>query len=101
MPLDVITRAYEITIANIEKPRMSYINKILSGWYENGIRTIEAVDAAEAAYREKHAQISAQAQVQTGENRSADKNEKDAGQNASYDINEFLELAMKRSFDQM
>lgn len=98
MPLDVITRAYEITIANIEKPRMSYINKILSGWYENGIRTIEAVDAAEAAYREKQ---NAQSIAQTGENRSADQNKEAAGQNASYDIDEFLELAMKRSFDQM
>lgn len=44
MPMDVITRAYEITVKNIDTPRMSYINKILSGWNENGIRTTEAVE---------------------------------------------------------
>lgn len=93
MPFDVITRAYEITIKNIEHPRMSYINKILSGWYENGIRTVEAVDAAEAAYREKHGQGNTAADAASSSDGAA-KN------GASYDLNEFLELAMKRSFEE-
>ncbi|MBO5670409.1 MAG: DnaD domain protein, partial [Clostridia bacterium] len=90
MPMDVITRAYEITVKNIDTPRMSYINKILSGWNENGIRTIEAVDAAEAEFERKKAGNAGAAQ--TG---------KDTGttQSASYDIDTFLELAMNRSFE--
>jgi len=86
MPMDVITRAYEITVKNIDTPRMSYVNKILSGWNENGIRTLEAVNAAEAEFEQQKA---------------AKKQNKDAApeKEASYDLNAFLELAMKRSFE--
>ena len=88
MPMDVITRAYEITVKNIDTPRMSYINKILSGWNENGIRTTEAVDAAEAAFEKK---------------KSASAGQKDSGaqpsSSASYDVDTFIELAMNRSFE--
>ncbi len=92
MPFAVITRAYEITIKNIEKPRMSYVNKILSGWYENGIRSVEAVDAAEAAYAAERA----------GNANTGTAAPKDAAKpsDASYDLNAFLELAMKRSFEE-
>lgn len=90
MPMDVITRAYEITVKNIDTPRMSYINKILSGWNENGIRTIEAVEAAEAEFERKKAGNSGAAQ--TGK-------EPSAAQSSSYDIDTFLELAMNRSFE--
>ena len=88
MPMDVITRAYEITVKNIETPRMSYINKILSGWNENGIRTLEAVDAAEAEFEKKKA--------------SGGKPSAPAAQTAtqaSYDIDTFLALAMNRSYE--
>lgn len=88
MPMDVITRAYEITVKNIDTPRMSYINKILSGWNENGIRTTEAVDAAEAAFEKK---------------KSASAGQKDSSaqsqSSASYDVDTFIELAMNRSFE--
>ena len=94
MPMDVITRAYEITVKNIDTPRMSYINKILSGWNENGIRTIEAVDAAEAEFERRKAgkADTAQGAPQTGKDTSA-------AQSSSYDIDTFLELAMNRSFE--
>ncbi len=93
MPFEVISRAYEITIRNIDKPRMSYVNKILSGWYENGIRTTEAVDAAEAAFAAERAKNdpAAPKDIQKKTASSTD---------ASYDLNAFLELAMKRSFEE-
>ncbi|MBR5871907.1 MAG: DnaD domain protein [Clostridia bacterium] len=87
MPMDVITRAYEITVKNIDTPRMSYINKILSGWNENGIRTTEAVDAAEAEFERKKSGTAGNAP--TGK----------SGQPASYDIDTFITLAMNRSFE--
>ncbi|MBE6657846.1 MAG: DnaD domain protein [Ruminococcaceae bacterium] len=91
MPMEVITRAYEITVKNIEVPRMSYINKILSGWNENGIRTTEAVDAAEAEFEKK----------KNGTKNAAAPNDRptQSPQAASYDIDTFLELAMNRSFE--
>ena len=87
MPKEVITRAYEIAIKYIETPRMSYINKILSGWNENGIRTLEAVDAADAEFEKKKA--------------SGGKPKETAApqQAAIYDIDTFIELAMNRSFE--
>ncbi len=88
MPMEVITRAYEITVKNIETPRMSYINKILSGWNENGIRTIEAVDAAEAEFEKKKASATKQKEPAAA-----------TQQAASYDIDTFIELAMNRTFD--
>ena len=92
MPMDVITRAYEITVKNIEVPRMSYINKILSGWNENGIRTTEAVDAAEAEFEKKKNGTKNAGAAASG-------NAAPAQQAASYDIDTFLALAMNRSFE--
>lgn len=96
MPMDVIERAYEITVKNIDTPRMSYINKILSGWNENGIRTTEAVDAAEAEFERRKAGKSGTAQ-------NAAAGGKDAApaqnRNTSYDIDTFITLAMNRSFE--
>ena len=89
MPMEVIERAYEITVKNIDTPRMSYINKILSGWNENGIRTTEAVDAAEAEFERKRASGSNAAKPSGG-----------SEQPASYDIDTFITLAMNRSFDE-
>ena len=87
--MEVITRAYEITVKNIDKPRMSYINKILAGWHENGIRTMEAVIAAEMEFEKK---------------KTAGSREKSesapSGQPASYDLDTFVALAMNRSFDE-
>lgn len=89
MPMDVITRAYEITVKNIDKPRMSYIDKILSGWNKNGIRTLDAVIAAEAEFEMKKT-----AGAKGGQENAA------AGQpSASYDLDTFLALAMNRSFE--
>jgi len=88
MPMDVITRAYEITVKNIDTPRMSYINKILSGWNENGIRTLEAVDAANAEYEKNKSAAN-----------TSKKPDSSAQQSASYDIDTFIELAMNRSFE--
>jgi len=88
MPMEVIVRAYEITVKNIDTPRMSYINKILAGWHENGIRTVAAVDAAEAEFEKK---------------KSAGNPPKEPSapsqQPASYDLDTFVALAMNRSFE--
>lgn len=86
MPMEVVERAYEITVQNIGAPRMSYINKILSGWNENGIRTLAAVAAAEAEFVQKKTSARAPKRV-AGEE-----------QPASYDLDAFLDAAIERSF---
>jgi DnaD/phage-associated family protein len=87
LPMDLIGYAYEITIAKIDKPSLSYVNKILSGWASNGILTLDAAKDAQAAYaaeKEKQPQKS-----------SAKKY--DEGSESSYELSEFVALAMQRS----
>ena len=91
-PQDVIRAAYEITVNRIGKPRISYIHKILSGWNEAGIRTTEDVRAAEERWN-----ASAHAE-QNG--RSAPKKAADDTAQSTFDVDEFLELAMKRTFSE-
>ncbi len=81
MPMEVIESAFEIAAPNAKGPFMSYIDKILFNWNENNIRTKEAVDAAKEAFIRQKA-----------ENGAAEP----AGEH-SFELNEFLELAMKRS----
>lgn len=50
IPLDLIVYAYEKTVDNIGKVKFSYMNKILSGWQENGVFTVAAAKS-EAADR--------------------------------------------------
>ncbi|MBQ3065992.1 MAG: DnaD domain protein [Clostridia bacterium] len=87
LPMDLIGYAYEITISKIDKPSLSYVNKILSGWTKNGILTLDAAKDAQSAYtqeKEKQPQKS-----------SAKKY--DEGSESSYELSEFVALAMQRS----
>lgn len=83
MPMDVIKRAYDITVDKFHEPRLPYINKILSGWNDNGLRTMEAIEAEAEEHRRKYAQKS---------DTPADNGEH------SFNTDEFLDLALKRSF---
>lgn len=85
MPVEVIRCAYEATVDQIEHPSMSYINKILSRWNDTGIRTEEAVRAAEEAHRKQLAEKQQDARGQS------------SGEH-SFNAEEFLDLAMKRTF---
>ena len=78
MPVDVVRRAYEITVDKTDKLSMPYLNKILSNWHEAGIHTVEGVEEAVNAYR-----------------REKDEAKASGG---SFNTDEFIELALKRSF---
>ena len=77
--IDVIKKAYEITVDKISKPSVPYVNKILSNWQSKGYKTVDDVEGAIEAYREK-------------------KNESEA---SGFDTNEFFELAIKRAYKTM
>ena len=74
MPPEVIERAYEITITRTKEPSIPYTNAILEKWNAENIRTLEAVEAAEAAR---------QIPMPPG---------------TSFDTDEVLELALRRSY---
>lgn len=70
--IKLISYAYEKTIDAINKLSFPYIDKILTGWYENGLTTIELIDR----------------------NSSQKKFSKSTSEEHSYDIDRFDEFAV-------
>ena len=52
---EVITRAYEVTVDNIGKLKLDYMNKVLENWHRDGLTTLEAVNASLEAYAKNKA----------------------------------------------
>lgn len=82
-PFEIIEAAYEIAVHRTGKASVPYVNKILSSWNENGIRTLEAVEAAQAEF---------------AKNQKVTTATKEKGEAHSYELDEFVDLALKRSF---
>lgn len=78
MPLDLIRKAYEITVTNTGKAAVPYCNSILESWNAAGYKTVNEVDAATADYKKK-------------KNASG----------GSFDTDEFFEAALRRSYEIM
>lgn len=76
--IDVIRLAYDITIDIKHEPIPKYTGAILESWYNEGLRTAEEITAFEKAKKEGKAQ--------------GDK---------SYDLDDFFEAALKRSFEDL
>ena len=73
--VDVIEKAYEITVGATGKPSIPYANAILEKWFAEGAKDIDAVNAIlEARAEEKH----------------------DEG--SSFNVDEFFDAALKRSY---
>ncbi len=79
--LDCIRLAYDITVDNTHEPAPAYANTILTNWYNDGLRTYDAIVAAE---EEKKA-----------------KNKKEREQDKSFDTDEFIAAALKRTFEEL
>jgi len=77
--IEVIRMAYDITVDAIQKPVPKYTNSILEAWYAQGLRTADEVRSYLDAETKK----------------------KDGGSEKSYDIDEFIEAALKRSYEEM
>ena len=73
--LDIIERAYDITISATNKPSIPYAHAILERWFNEGIKSIEQIDALIAQ-------------------REIDK----AGEGSSFNIDEFFNAALDRSY---
>lgn len=73
--VDVIRLAYDITIDNIQKPAPKYTDAILEKWYAEGLRTAEDVERFEK-----------------------DKKQTAVQEDKSYDLDDFYEAALERSF---
>ena len=76
--IDLIKRAYDITIEKTGKLSYAYMAKILENWHTNGIKTTEDVDNSLANYQKK--QQMAQ---------------------STFDTDDFFEAALKRSSEEL
>lgn len=50
---ELVSLAYEKTVAKINKPQISYMSKILESWYEKGLKTPEEVEEFFSSYKNK------------------------------------------------
>lgn len=79
---DVILRAYEITVNATQEPSLPYANAIMEKWNSEGLKTADEIDRYLA--KEKAARETAPA-AQLG---------------SSFDVNDFFNAALERSFKQ-
>ncbi|MFQ9149932.1 MAG: DnaD domain-containing protein [Eubacteriales bacterium] len=84
-PIDVITRAYEVTVDKIGDPSVSYMNKVLENWKNSGLTTLEAVEASLENYKKKKAE-------------AAHGTETVNGAESGFQTDEFFEAALRRSY---
>jgi len=77
MPMDVITLAYEITVARTGEANISYTNAILEKWNAQGLRTLDDVNAAEEKRKNSPGGVSG----------------------SSFDTEDFFTSALKRSYE--
>ena len=73
--MDVLKLAYDATVDAIHEPSFAYANTILDRWYAAGYRTVEDVEAALAEYRRQK-----------------------AGTGSSFDVDDFFEAALKKTY---
>ncbi len=52
--MTIIRKAYDITVDTKGEASMKYMNSILANWNSDDLRTVEAIDASMAEYKEKH-----------------------------------------------
>ena len=83
--MDIIRRAYEITVDTIGEPKIKYTNSILTSWHSENLTTLDAIDAFEAS----------KPRTKTGGKSKPDTSRKLA---SSFETDDFFEAAMRRSF---
>ncbi len=85
--MEIVGAAYDMTVATADKVTLSYTNKILTTWHEAGLKTLAEIDAYVAAEREKHVGVAPKK-----------KKTQPALTTNSFDINNFFESALERSY---
>ena len=79
--IDTVRLAYDIMINTIQRPVPKYADKIIEKWYSEGLRTFADIEAYEKSKKDSG---------QGGSNASDPQK--------SYDLDDFFEAAMNRSF---
>lgn len=94
--IGMIELAYEATVDTIGEASMRYTDGILKRWQSEGLTTPEAVAESDERHR--------QAVERENANRGAGKDKtksKNTSQGGSFDVDDFFEAALKRSYQDM
>jgi len=81
--LDVITRAFEVTVDAKGSHNLKYMDAVLSNWNRDGLRTLADIDASEARFQAQKA------------DRQGKRSEADA--QGSFNTDDFFAAAVRRS----
>ena len=84
--IEIVRRAYELTISATNEPSVAYANAIIERWHAEGLRTEQEI---EAAMKEPHGKK---------EGRAAGKKGWAPTLGNSFDTDDFFEAALQRSF---
>ena len=90
----MIERAYEATVDSIGEASMRYTDGVLKRWQAEGLTTPEAVEASDEKWRQAH-----ESAPNVSKSGKADKGKQTNG--GSFDVDDFFEAALKRSYQDM
>ena len=85
--IDMITRAFEITVDAKGSPNLKYMDAILTNWNHESIRTLADVDKSTEAFRAEKEKM----------NPSRNKKSAEAPRQGSFDTDDFFSAAVARS----
>ena len=80
--IDVIVKAWEVTIDKIGEPKVTYMNKVLENWHNSGFVTAADVDASLETYKKKKSEAAVLS----------------SGQSSGFQTDEIMEAILKRSY---
>ncbi len=81
LDIDVIGRAYEVTVDRLGAYKLAYMSRVLENWHKEGLTTLEAIDASFEAYQKSKSE--------------AKKNQ------SGFETDEYFEAALARSQKQL
>ncbi len=84
---EILTKAYDITVANTGKAATAYMDKLLTAWHTAGVRTLSECETYEAEHRDEH--------TAKGAEKKAKKTKERVG---TFDPEEAFRLALARSY---
>ncbi len=91
--MEIVGIAYDITVATATRVGLAYADKILTKWHEAGLKTLSEVEAYLEKERATRATTPAPAPKRGGKKTSAP-----TGTAASFDVGNFFESALARSY---
>jgi len=92
--ISIIKYAYELTVDATGKATMRYADAILKRWYENQLTTLEQIEKAEEQWQNEKEKKQSAKSKKTTKNSSQE-------ERSSFDVDDFFEAALKRSYQDM